>query len=180
MAVRHGSSSALTGTDRALLEQLVAETGPRLLAYVRRVYADAHEAEDIVSDTFFRAAQNIASLRASARPDLYLLTTARNLCRDRFRKKAPLAVSDERLDREPDAGAVPAAAMEQKEQLDALRSAVEKLPEAQREVVVLRLSVGLRFEEIAETMQIPLGTALSRMNGAMQRLKKELGHVPQA
>ena len=180
MAMRRGPLNELTSADRALLEQLVADTGPRLLAYVRRVYADSHEAEDIVSDTFVRAAQNIAAVRSSARPDLYLLTTARDLCRDRFRKKTPLPVSDERLSREPSDASAPATALEREEALEALRAAVAGLPEAQREIVVLRLSVGLRFEEIAETMQIPLGTALSRMNAAMQKLKKELGYVPQS
>ena len=56
-----------------------------------------------------------------------------------------------------------------------MMEAIERLPEAQREIVVLRLTAELKFEEIAEMLAIPLGTALSRMNSALARLRKELG-----
>ena len=61
------------------------------------------------------------------------------------------------------------------EQSRFLRAAVAALPEKLREVVVLRLSTDLRFEEIADLLQIPLGTALSRMHAALQDLRKRLG-----
>ena len=50
-----------------------------------------------------------------------------------------------------------------------------ELPESLREIVVLRLASGLKFEEIAELLHIPLGTALSRMHAAIQRLREMLG-----
>jgi DNA-directed RNA polymerase specialized sigma24 family protein len=58
-----------------------------------------------------------------------------------------------------------------------LLAAVAELPQLQREVVVLRLSTELRFEDISELLRIPLGTALSRMDAAVRRLRKELGYV---
>ena len=69
----------------------------------------------------------------------------------------------------------PAAAAEEDERRRALRAAVEALPEHLREIVVLRLSGELRFEDIAELLQIPLGTALSRMHAAVERLREMLG-----
>ena len=63
------------------------------------------------------------------------------------------------------------------EERQRLLAALARLPQPQREVVVLRLSAELKFEEIAELLQIPLGTALSRMHAALRHLRKELGYA---
>lgn len=175
MSVRSGFRGRLSASERALLERLAAELGPRLLAYVRRMCGGGHDAEDIVAEAFCRAAGNIASLQASGRQDLYMLTITRNLCRDRFRRSRPISISDERLERRPGVAADPREALAQDERMQALREAVACLPDAVREVVVLRLSTGLKFEEIAELLHIPLGTALSRMHAALEQLRKTLG-----
>jgi RNA polymerase sigma-70 factor (ECF subfamily) len=60
---------------------------------------------------------------------------------------------------------------------DALKEAILGLPAGLREVVVLRLSTGLKFEEIANLLSIPLGTALSRMYAAIERLKTAMGCI---
>ena len=172
----HGRSKergALDPRERALLEELVRECGPRLLAFVRRSYGLMHDAEDIVAETFCRAAQNMAAVRASERQDLYLLIIARNLCRDRFRRRCPKPMSPEHLEEfvRPVDSEQPLAATEQK---TALRAAVARLPEGMREVVVLRLATNLKFEEIAALLHVPLGTVLSRMHAAVQCLKETL------
>ena len=168
---------ALSADQRAVLESLLAEVGPRLLAYVRKAFGSSVDAEEIVAETFARAADNIASLVRSDRKDLYLLTVARNLCRDAFRRRRPDLVSDERLRSQPAAGSTPVEQSVAAEDLQRLRDAVDRLPQAQREVVVLRLSAELKFEEIAELLEIPLGTALSRMNAAMRHLRKDLDYA---
>lgn len=153
-----------------MLDTLVRELAPRLLAYVRRVMGPAH-AEDVVAEAFCRAAENMPALRAAERPDLYVVTVTRNLCRDRWRRRQPESWDDERLASQPTAQAEPDAETELDEQLHALRAAIDQLPEALREVVVLRVSVNMTFEEIARLLEIPLGTALSRMHAATQKLK---------
>lgn len=177
MRVRSRVRGSLTADERGLLDGLVRELGPRLLAYIRRICGSEHDAEDIVAETFCRAASNIAALRKSNRRDLYVLTIARNLCRDGFRRQRPASVGDERLQQHPDRVAEPYETAAQNEQTRALREGVAALPENLREVVVLRLSSGLKFEQIAELLQIPLGTALSRMHTGIQRLRDMLGCV---
>jgi RNA polymerase sigma-70 factor, ECF subfamily len=177
MGVRSGVRGGLTTDERALLDRLLTEFGPRILAYVRRTYGGQHDAEDIVAETFFRAAKNITAVHASARPDLYLLTIARNLCRDRFRRDRHGPLPEAYLQGQPDGVPEPHENAVRAEQLASLRKAVASLPENLREVVVLRLSTGLRFEELAELLKIPLGTALSRMHAAVQRLRETLGGV---
>lgn len=164
----------LTPADRTLLDALVRELAPRLLAYAYRVLGSSDAAEDVVAETVCRAAENIVTLRSADRPDLYLVTVARNLCRDRWRRKQPESWSDEQLVERPGNWTEPQRELEKGEHLAALRAAVDSLPASLREIVVLRTSVGLSFEEIAGLLQIPLGTALSRMHSATQKLRSLL------
>lgn len=175
MGARARASGALSPGERELLEGLVRDMGPRLLAYVRRVYVNERDAEDIVAETFYRAATNIKSLRASERQDLYLLTIARNLCRDGFRRQRPMVPLADRALHTTERGSQPQDSLIEDEQAQRLRDAVGRLPESLREVVVLRLSGELKFEEIARLLKIPLGTALSRMHAAVRRLRETMG-----
>lgn len=165
----------LNADERAMLEALLRDVAPRIYGYVRKAFGGAVDVDDVVAETFARAADNVESLRACDRRDLYLLTTARNLCRDLFRRKTPDAIPDAVLTQRCSNAADPAAEIDDDEDRRRLSAAIERLPDAQREVVVLRLSADLKFEEIAELLAIPLGTALSRMNAALRRLRKEFG-----
>jgi RNA polymerase sigma-70 factor (ECF subfamily) len=173
MKVRRG----LSAEERALLESLLRGVGPRLLAYVRTAFGNGLDAEEIVAETFARAADNVAAVRDCERRDLYLLAVARNLCRDAFRRRRPNSLPEQRLSARVSSAPTPHENAVWQEERQRLRGAVADLPQPQREVVVLRLSAGLKFEQIAELLGIPLGTALSRMNAALGRLRKELGHV---
>ncbi len=168
---------ALNADQRALLESLLRDVGPRLLAYVRKAFGNRLDAEEIVAETFARAADNIAAVTASTRRDLYLLTVARNLCRDAFRRRRPDLLPDEQLHDRPSTTTTPDECSMATEERQRLHDAVTMLPPAQREVVVLRLSTDLKFEEIAGLLEIPLGTALSRMNAAVRHLRKDLDHA---
>ncbi len=170
-------STPLSEDQRRVLAQLVGDMAPRLLTYVRRVYARQDEAEDIVAETFARAATHYEKLRSSPRPDLFLLRIARNLCLDLLRRQRTITEHALQTPRR-NADDAPADGLLQAEALRELGSAVESLPAAQREVLVLKFTAGLTFEEIAQTLEIPLGTALSRMHAAMARLRSTLRVVP--
>ena len=176
MGLRPDVRRPLDEPERDLLAQLVRDMGPRLLAYVQKVYRGTVDPEDVVAETFCRAARNITALRASSRQDLYLITTARNLCRDGYRRPrhadlddgygAAAAVAD---------SADPGESASDRERVRRLRAAVADLPESLREIVVLRMSADLKFEEISRLLKIPLGTALSRMHTALERVRCQLG-----
>src|SRR5262249_50211136 len=75
-----------------------------------------------------------------------------------------------------DAGAAtPLMVLLQREDKQAVHRAVEELPVELREVVVLRELEGLSYKEIAAVAEIPLGTVMSRLARARERLKKSLG-----
>ncbi|MBU0639499.1 MAG: sigma-70 family RNA polymerase sigma factor [Planctomycetes bacterium] len=174
MGERPTARRPLGPDERAVLDALVHTVGPRLRAYVRRAYGTAFEVDEVVAETFCRAAANMEALLRCERQDMYLLTIARNLCRDGFRRTRPEALPGERLDQRSSDGPAPSEAADRRERNRALLEALEALPQSQREIVVLRLSAELKFEEIAELLKIPLGTALSRMHAAVQRLRGQL------
>jgi RNA polymerase sigma-70 factor (ECF subfamily) len=180
MGVRPTPRGSLTADERRLLERLFVQIGPRLAGYVRHAYGRHVDAEEIVAETFCRAARNMGSLRACERQDLYLVTIIRNLCRDHFRRTQPQRLGGNGDEQRAANDRLPCDALDGRERIANLRAAVHGLPEGLREVVVLRLSTGLRFEEIAELLHIPLGTALSRMHAATERLRELLGddHEP--
>jgi len=167
------SRRSLTANDRRLLERLVRECGPRLLAYVRHVHGNRFDAEELLAEALCRAASNMAALRRCDRHDLYLLRIVRNLCCDGWRRSRDLGAGRSRPEQGSESG--PEELLSQREQQAILRQAVAKLPQAQREVVVLRLTTDLKFEEIAALLDVPLGTVLSRMHAAVRRLRERIG-----
>ena len=64
--------------------------------------------------------------------------------------------------------------MEQKERLQSLDKAIAQLPDAEREVLALRLQGDLPFKEIAQVIDVPIGTVLARMHRAKKRVKSLL------
>lgn len=169
------AARALTHAERAVLSGLLRDVGPRLHAYVRRAFPYGVDADDILAEVFARAAANIGGLLAARRQDLYLLAAARNLCRDLHRRRRPLALADDAAESAVSSVDEPSLQTMSHEEQTRLLAAVESLPDAIREVVVLRLSTALTFEEIAGIVGSPLGTVLSRMHQAVGRLRRTLG-----
>ena len=125
-----------------------------------------------------RAASNYRGGRV--RP--YLATVARSAAIDHMRR-ARITVS---LDDEDGEGAVaaesiadegphPDEAFESRATSEDVRQAIRALPEGPRQVLLMRIEGGLPFKEIAEEMSIPLGTALTWMRTATQKLRNMLG-----
>jgi RNA polymerase sigma factor (sigma-70 family) len=171
----------LTTVQAALLERLLRESGPRLLAYIRRAYGRRLDAEELVAETFSRAAANAEAVEKCQRPEFYLLTIARNLCKDEFRRRRIEPLPEESGAAKAIAGgSIEIRPRHEARQLDpervlAVQEAVDALPGPLREIVALRISAQMKFEDIAELLDIPLGTALSRMHTAIDLLKRRLG-----
>jgi len=135
--------------------------------------AGASRAEDLVQEAFVRLmSAGRDHLRETIRPFLYAIV--RNLARDESRRSsvekdhAPAlalrAVSTEVDDPES------RRRLEQ-----AVAGALDRLPADQREAVVLKVYAGMTFEEIAEVVSIPQGTAISRYRYAIEKLGQLLG-----
>lgn len=169
---------ALAG-DRVALSALLARHYALLLGYLYRlVDGDRQLAEDLVQETLLRVLKQ-GTLRGDRpfKPWLYLIAT--NLARDHFKSAAVRHrgggnEEDAVLLTVPDATLGPEDLAVVNEEGGEVRAALAQLGESHRLVVVLRFYQGFSLQEIADTLQIPLGTVKSRLSIALQRLHAAL------
>lgn len=176
----------LAGEIAAFDELVRRHQGP-LFNFISRHAPDRTAAEDILQETFVRMLTNIAQYRHRGRLRSWLFRIAHNLAVDEHRRRKTAALVplegaapgvegtglplSERLP--APGGDGPESRAERREKSEAAAAALARLPEAQREVFLLRQS-GLTFAEIARIQDCPLNTALGRMHDAIAALRRLL------
>lgn len=131
-----------------------------------------HDAEDVVQDAYLRAFNAFGQFHGGD-PRCWLLTIVRNTCYTwlgRNRERAPAASFDEALHDVATCASDPQVMLQQHADRDAVRRAVEALPVEFREVLILREFEGLSYQQIAAVADLPIGTVMSRLARARQRL----------
>ncbi len=163
------------GLNQAALERLYARLEKPLYNVVYRWLWNAEEAQDVVQEAFMRVWDRRTSVdMATVEPLLY--RTALNLASNRRRaRKLWRWVSLEALFEPASPRGSADAAMSMAQQDQAVRNAVESLPEHLRRVVVLCELSGLSYEQVGALLSIPSGTVGSRRNKAMRLLRQALG-----
>jgi len=164
-------------------EQIVRHYSAALFSLAARLVGPA-EAEDVVQETFLRAYRGLESFRGESSLKTWLYAIALNRARARHgtlsRLRALFAPKPARddladaLDDAPDPGLGPEEATLAREQRSRLRAAIGGLPEEFRTAVILRDLEGLSYQEIAEVLQVPIGTVRSRIARGRSLLKEEL------
>lgn len=146
------------------------------------IVKDAGIAEDIVQATFAKLVEQ-GQLEDPVAYKAWLFRVAYNESvtelRRRERQRETQAVDGDRLDElatglEKFSDSGPQANALRKEKIDLVRQAIAHLSSDERQVVRLRIYENQKYREIAETLQIPLGTALSRMRSALEKLAEYL------
>jgi RNA polymerase sigma-70 factor (ECF subfamily) len=171
---------ARTG-DREAFASLV-ETYKRRTYFTALALVGSHEdALDLSQEAFARAFRARATLDPERPFYVWLYTILRRLCfnfiRDRANRGRRLEEARDWLVHEAACRAEaddPAHRAEMDELRDRLRVAIETLPDHEREVLVLKEFEGLRYREIAELVDIPIGTVMSRLYSARQRLARSM------
>ncbi len=169
--------------EAVAFDGLVEAYGPRLYGYFYRLTGSRHDAEDLLQELFVRLVRMIDQYEHSDRFDGWVFRIATNLARDRVRRskragglQAPRGTAldePDPLHEMPDTSAgQPGDAVQRTEQLDRLQWAIRQLPEAERQVILLRHFSQMPFREIAEIMETPLGTALARAHRGLARLRE--------
>jgi RNA polymerase sigma-70 factor (ECF subfamily) len=137
---------------------------------------DVNDAEDIVQESYFRAFRAFGTFRGGEiRP--WLLAIVRNTCNtwlSRNRARPPMSVPDERLDEVQSRAPDPQTALDRADEQQSLTEAIDRLPPEYREVIVLRELEGLSYKQIADFAQIPIGTVMSRLARAREKLERNL------
>ena len=135
-----------------------------------------HEAEDLAGDVLLKAWRARARFDGRAKAMTWIFTIARNHWRDRLRRRRvrPAAQPLDLAAEPTGPAASPHAAAVRSERARAVRRAVGRLPDEQREALALRESRGLTFAEIAELLGVPAATVKSRVRYALLKLADEL------
>ncbi|HYT84115.1 MAG TPA: RNA polymerase sigma factor [Gemmatimonadales bacterium] len=155
-------------------DALLAEHGPALRRYLGARCRDADLVAELMQDVAARLVTAAPRLRTNGNLRGYLFRIADtawcdHLRRDLVRRRAAVALAQG----EAATGAAAAAADERllaRELQAAVRRAVAALPPRERDVLELRHESGLKFREIAERLNRPLGTVLTQMRAALERI----------
>ena len=158
------------GGDRAAFEEIFRLYEKPILNYLFRMSRNRAQAEDLVQETFLRLWKALAGYEPTAKVSTYVFHIAHNLFLNDAarRREKPLEGADEPM------RADPASDLQRREMESAVKRAVEKLPDGEREVLLLSEFEGFKYAEIAEVLGIPVGTVKSRMFSAVQRLRESL------
>jgi RNA polymerase sigma-70 factor (ECF subfamily) len=135
---------------------------------------DAHDAEDVVQEAYLRALQFFGGFRGGD-GRAWLLAIVRNTCYtwlERKRAHKPATAFDEETHGAAPAAQGPDAQLLRQEDAQLLRRALEELPPEFREVIVLRELEDLSYRQIAEVTGAPIGTVMSRLARARERLQR--------
>jgi len=162
---------------RQTFEEVVLPHLDAAFNYARWLTKSDTDAEDVVQDAYVRALRFFSSLRSDDARS-WLLTIVRNTWYGRFpqaRAANQAAEYDAMKHDRPDDGLDPEALVMQQQEVEKVRRAVQELPADFREVIVLRELEGLSYKEIAVVAGIPIGTVMSRLARARERLLATLG-----
>ncbi len=160
--------------DRNAFGELASRYYPGVVRVVYRLCGDAGLAEDMAQEAFLRAWLNLSSFHPQSSLRNWLYRIAINATLDVLRRKPEEALEDEAIPMTPDLADGPELILIDKEQAALVRLAVMDLPEAARPVLVLREYGGLSYQEIASVLDVPVGTVMSRLNYARNRLRELL------
>ena len=165
----------LRGGDMKAAEQLVRRYREALVRYLQRLCRSEQLAEELHQQTWLSVLEHIAKFDATAGGGFkaWLFRIATNKANDHWRSSGRERAAKEGMrlvaeNEAPEAG----AGLEATEQQEKLRRAIDQLPEAQKQVLLLRYYSNLKFVEIAQMLGCPLNTALGRMHKAMLKLKQ--------
>lgn len=149
---------------------------PNAYNLARWLLRNEHDAEDSVQEAYLRAYKAFGQFRGGD-GRAWLLTIVRNVCYSRLRKNQNADLHeafDESLHGAIDDKAEAAERLRGEVGAELLREALALLPEKMREMVVLHDLEGLAYREIAGVVGVPLGTVMSRLARARERLHREL------
>jgi RNA polymerase sigma-70 factor, ECF subfamily len=161
--------------DEDALREVMSTHGSAVFGMAKRIIADANWAEEVAQDTFIALWRRPGSFdpgRGSLRT--FLLGVARNKSVDLVRKES-------RIRRNVDEIIVQTQDRDEEVTLDAsderaeVRSAMKSLTDVQREAIVLAYFGGYTYREVAIHLDIPEGTAKSRLRDALLRMRRALG-----
>jgi RNA polymerase sigma-70 factor, ECF subfamily len=183
-------------TDEQLVEAAIKDNpdafGEIVKRWERKIFAlcfgmlsREEDARDAAQETFISAYRNLSGFRGEAKVSSWLHRIAVNQCLTKQRRakvRAESYLEDESEGNELHFAApghlLPSRTTEQNERLKLVRQAVKSLPEDLRQVIIMKEFEELTFQEISESLEIPLSTVKSRLYTALKQLRLKMERTP--
>lgn len=176
----HIVERALTG-DADAFGEIVKRWERRIFALAYGMLGREEDARDATQETFIAAFKNLRAFRGDAKVSSWLHRIAVNQCITKQRRakvRGEAALDDEQEKNAASFAApleqLPTHVAEGQERIEAVRRAVNGLPNELRQVVVMKEFEDLTFREIAEVLELPLSTVKSRLYTALKQLEMRL------
>jgi len=157
--------------QRRTFKKMVGSARTRLY---RMAYAWTHDpylADDMVQQTLCKALNNQRQLRDMAAADAWLFRILANCLKDHYRAKREVLLGDDQVRVEY---VTPETQTQEQQLVDSVRLAVSRLPLAQCQVITLVDLEGFTYAKVAETLEIPVGTVMSRLCRGRAALRNTL------
>ena len=164
--------------DAEAFGRLVERYQDRLYNSLLRVLGSAEDARDVVQDAFVQAYVKLETFRGSAAFYTWLYRIGFNLAMSHARKRRPVTSLEqarenfghEAVDGQP----LPDAHLVRRERVQLVHAALAALSTEYRQILVLRELEGCRYDQIAEILDLPVGTVRSRLFRAREQLREQL------
>ncbi len=156
------------------LARLYDEHAPALFAFLLNFTRDEDDTRDVLQEIFIKLARQPGLLDAAREERAFLLRLAHNAAIDLMRRRGTREKHHEQFGAEEVSAFAPASDPDAAAFRDELSAALGELPAEQRAVIHLKLWAGLTFEEIADTLDIPLNTAASRYRYGLDKMRARL------
>ncbi len=165
--------------DQSCFSQLVERYQKPLYRYLRRLGLDHDEAADVMQNSFVRAWNNLSSLHEDGNFRSWLYTIASNQAKNWFRSRSRLAALEQSADSFMDESSDQDREMDREKMRNWLDSALNRLPDVQRQVVILRAFEDTPFVAVAEICGMSLTAAKVSYHRALKKMAIWLKPVKQ-
>ena len=160
--------------EEAAFQELVDLYKDLVFALIARSMPDRSRVEDLAQDVFLRIHRGLPYFRGEARLSTWIYRIAANVCAGHRDHQAPhVSLDDERTSERvrPVAADRHASDLELSDRLD---KAIRRLPANQRLLIAAHYLKGVRYEDLAEALRLPLGTVKTQLYRAKQQLRRLL------
>ena len=168
-----------SGGDPAAFNQLMAMHEKRMYAVALRMFANREDAQDCLQEAMLRIYRAIGGFKGQSSFSTWVYRITMNTCLDELRRKKnrPNTSLDNLLDQgwsPSDGDNVPERRAIQSETRKTLAGAIRELPEDMRSAIVLRDVQGYSYDEIAQMLDVNVGTIKSRISRGREKLREKL------
>jgi RNA polymerase sigma-70 factor (ECF subfamily) len=161
--------------DEHAFQELVDRYKDLVFALVARTVQDRARAEDLAQEVFLRIHRGLPYFRGEARLSTWIYRIVANVCAHDQGRPSPVSIEDDHVRAE----VVSSTARRDRqfgdlELRDQLEKAIARLPPNYRLLIAAHYLEGIQYEELAEAMQLPLGTVKTQLHRAKQQLRRLL------